>query len=130
MYYYLFLNYFFFIFHTFLIFFNIFGWISKKTRRLNLITLLLTATSWFGLRVWYGWGYCFCTDWHWRVRQHLGYHDTTNSFIQFLVLKLTGINPPQHLTDVVTAAVFFFSLLMSIVLNVKDHLKKRRLKSY
>jgi hypothetical protein len=124
MYYYLFLNYFFFIFHTMLIIFNTFGWIVKKARRLNLISLLVTAISWFGLGMWYGWGYCFCTDLHWMVRQHLGYHDTTNSYIQFLILKLIGINPPQHLTDIVTASVFFLSLTISIIFNVKDYRSK------
>ena len=87
-----FLNYFFFCFHTALIFFNTFGWIFCKTRKWNLITLLLTAFSWFVLGIWYGWGYCFCTDWHWSVRRHLGYTDKENSYTQFLADKLTGKN--------------------------------------
>jgi hypothetical protein len=117
---YQFLNYFFFGFHTALIFFNTFGWIFHKTRKWNLITLLLTALSWFGLGIWYGWGYCLCTDWHWRVRQHLGYHDNTNSYIQFLAQKLTGKNFSSQLVDNVTAIVFFASLALSIVFNIRD----------
>ena len=119
------LNNFFFAFHTALIFFNTFGWIFHKTRKWNLITLLLTAFSWFVLGIWYGWGYCVCTDWHWRVRMHLGYHDSSNSYIQFLAQKLTGINFSSQLTDTVTAIVFFVSLIMSIWLNIRDwHTKK------
>jgi hypothetical protein len=121
------LNYFFFGFHTLLILFNTFGWAIKKFRKWNLIALTLTAFSWFGLGIWYGWGYCVCTDWHWRVREHLGYHDMTNSYIQFLVVKLTGINVSPHLTDVVTVVVFSVSVLLSLSLNLKDYLKKRRL---
>ncbi len=128
--YYKFLNYFFFGFHTLLILFNTFGWAIKKIRKWNLLTLTLTAISWFGLGIWCGWGYCVCTDWHWRVRQRLGYHDTTNSYIQFLVLKLTGINVSPHLIDVVTAIVFFSSLLLSISLNIKDYLQKRKAASH
>ena len=124
MWWYQFLNYFFFFFHTSLILFNTFGWIFRKTRKWNLITLLATAFSWFVLGIWYGWGYCFCTDWHWTVREHLGYHDNVNSYTQFLAQKFTGINFDAHLVDTVTAIVFFTSLALSIALNIKDWRKK------
>src|SRR4051794_8964314 len=120
MWWYKFLNYFFFCFHSCLVLFNTFGWIFRKTRKWNLITLLLTAFSWFVLGIWYSWGYCFCTDWHWRIRAYLGHHDTSNSYIQFLVQKLTGINFSSQLTDTVTAIVFFTSFALSIVFNAKD----------
>ena len=114
-----FLNAFFFVFHTVFTLFNLFGWIFPKTRKLNLVTLLLTAFSWFVIGIWYGWGYCFCTDWHWQVREHLGYHDQSNSYIHFLILKLTGINFPEKNVDVVTALLFVTSLALSIWLNVR-----------
>jgi len=127
MWWYQFLNYFFFAFHTALIFFNTFGWIFHKTRKWNLITLLLTAFSWFVLGIWYGWGYCFCTDWHWQVRERLGYHDTSNSYILFLVQKLTGVNFSSRLVDAVTAIIFFTSLALSIWFNIRDrHMGKQR----
>lgn len=123
---YQFLNYFFFAFHTLLIFFNTLGWIFRRTRKWNLITLLLTAFSWFVLGIWNGWGYCLCTDWHWRVRDQMGYNDTTNSYIQFLTQQLTGTAISARLTDAVTAIVFFASIVLSVWLNVKDwRLKKK-----
>jgi len=118
---YQFLNYFFFVFHTAFTLFNCFGWIFRSTRKWNLVTLLLTAFSWFILGIWYGWGYCFCTDWHWKVREHLGYSDESDSYIHFLVLKLTGINFPPKLVETVTLAVFVCSFVVSIVLNVMDY---------
>jgi len=119
------LNVFFFCFHSALIFFNTFGWIFRRTRKWNLVTLLLTAFSWFVLGIWYGWGYCFCTDWHWEIRKQLGYHDESNSYIQFLAQKLTGVNFSAELVDIVTAVVFFTSLALSIWLNLRDwRLKK------
>ena len=121
-----FLNYFFFCFHTALIFFNTFGWIFCKTRKWNLITLLLTAFSWFVLGIWYGWGYCFCTDWHWNARQHLGYIDKENSYTQFLADKLTGKNFSSQLADTVTVIVFFTSLALGIWTNFRDWNKKRK----
>lgn len=123
---YQFLNYFFFCFHTFLIFFNSFGWIFPKLRKWNLITLLLTAFSWFILGIWYGWGYCFCTDWHWAVRRHLGYYDMSNSYNHFLILKLTGINLSEKLVDVAAAIIFFVSLALSVWLNLKGYLRTKR----
>ncbi|MCK5838377.1 MAG: DUF2784 family protein, partial [Bacteroidales bacterium] len=63
---------FFIIFHTALTLFNLFGWIWQKTRKLNLIILLLTGFSWFGLGIFYGIGYCPLTDWHYRVLRKMG----------------------------------------------------------
>ena len=126
MWWYQFLNYFFLAFHTVLIFFNTLGWIFRKTRKWNLITLLLTAFSWFLLGIWYGWGYCLCTDWHWNIRKQLGYHDATNSYIQFLAQELTGAKFSSSLVDTVTAIVFFTSLALSSWLNVRDWRLKRR----
>lgn len=121
---YQFLNIFFFVFHTALTLFNIFGWISRKTRKWNLITLLLTAFSWFVLGIWYGWGYCVCTHWHWDVREKLGYHDESNSYIHFLILKLTGINFDPGLIDRVTLIIFLIVVVLSIGLNIKDYKKR------
>jgi hypothetical protein len=116
-----FLNIFFFVFHTAIMIFNCFGWIWKKYRRLNLITLLLTAGSWFILGIWFGWGYCLCTDWHWQVRESLGLYDQSVSYVHFLLLKLTGLNFNSGLVDKITVTVFFLSLALSIWLNIQDY---------
>ena len=121
---YQFLNIFFFLFHSILIVFNCIGWIWKQTRKWNLVILLLTAGSWFILGIWYGWGYCLCTDWHWQVREHLGYHDQSVSYVHFLVLKLSGINFDIKLVDKVTVIVFIISVLLSFYLNIRDYLMR------
>lgn len=115
------LNYFFFFFHTLLIIFNSIGWIFPRFRKWNLLMLLLTAFSWFFLGIWFGWGYCVCTDWHWDVRRHLGYQDMSNSYNHFLILKLTGVNLQEWLVDVVTVIIFFSSLILSLWLNIRDY---------
>lgn len=122
---YQFLDYFFFVFHTLLTVFNITGWAFKLTRKWNLITLLLTAGSWFILDIWYGWGYCLCTDWHWQVREHLGYSDQSHSYIHFLLLKLIGVNFDADLVENVTLIALLISLVLSIWLNIRDWKKKR-----
>ncbi|TAL40521.1 MAG: DUF2784 family protein [Chitinophagaceae bacterium] len=121
-----FLNYFFFFFHTAITLFNTFGWLFRKTRRWNLVILFLTAFSWFVLGIWYDWGYCLCTDWHWDVRRQLGYNDASRSYIHFLILQLTGINFSPRLVEGVTAAVFFFSVIMSVWLNIRDYRRSRQ----
>lgn len=122
---YQFLNYFFFAFHTLFTLFNITGWAFRATRRWNLATLLLTAFSWFVLGIWYGWGYCLCTDWHWNVRRHLGYHDQSDSYIHFLLWHFTGINMDPDLVEKVTLIVFVVSLALSVWLNSRDSKRKK-----
>ena len=115
-----FLNYFFFVFHTLFTLFNITGWVFPKTRKWNLATLILTAFSWFVLGIWYGWGYCLCTDWHWNVREQLGYHDQQTSYIHFLLLKLTGIDFNEQLVENTTLIGFLTSFIISAWLNIRD----------
>lgn len=122
------LNIFFFAFHTLLMLFNCLGWAWKKTRRWNLVTLLLTAASWFILGIWYGWGYCFCTDWHWDVREKMGLYDQSTSYVHFLLLQLMGINFQKDFVDKVTLIVFFVSIALSIWLNIRDHIRRRKIK--
>ncbi|MGA9269720.1 MAG: DUF2784 domain-containing protein [Lutimonas sp.] len=110
---------FFFGFHTILILFNLFGWLIPRWRLANFITLSLTAFSWFVLGIWYGWGYCFCTDWHWQVREMLGYQNMSSSYIHFLILKITGIDFPKDLVDSFTVILFFSAFAISAYLNFR-----------
>jgi hypothetical protein len=115
-----FLNYFFFAFHTIFTIFNLVGWVWRSTRKLHLITMLLTVFSWFILGIWYGWGYCLCTDWHWDIRESLGYTDRSNSYIHFLILKLTGIDMDQVVVEMATMIIFLVLLIITIILNWRD----------
>lgn len=114
------LNIGFFAFHTALILFNVVGWGFRRTRPWNLLTLLLTLFSWTVMGLWHGVGYCVCTDWHWRVREAMGLHDQADSYLVFLVKRLSGWDPPTGLVNLVAGAVFLFSLVMSVALNLRD----------
>lgn len=122
---YQFLNIFFFVFHTAFTLFNMSGWAFRSTRKWHLITIFLTAFSWFVLGIWYGWGYCFCTDWHWAVREKLGFTDKSNSYIHFLILKLTGINLSEKLVGYGTLIIFLISFVLSTLLHWKDRHKRQ-----
>jgi len=124
------LDIFFTLFHTSLVIFNLLGWIWKKTRRLNLICLLLTAGSWLILGIFYGWGYCPLTDWHFQILRKLGYTDLPDSYLSFLFTRLTGITVNQSLVDAVTLWGLIIALVISLYLNsvlklVKDMLKRK-----
>ncbi len=119
------LDWFFVLFHLCLVVFNLFGWIWKKTRQANLITLLLTGASWFILGIFYGIGYCPLTDWHWRVLSKLGVHDLPSSYIQYLLERFTGIQVPSATVDRWTLILFLLALAISIVLNLIDFRNRR-----
>jgi hypothetical protein len=119
------LDIFFFGFHTVLILFNVFGWIIPKWRLLNIILLSLTAFSWFALGIWYGWGYCICTDWHWQVREMLGFHDMSSSYIHFLILKLANLDLSISPVNKGTVIVFFTAYIISAYLNIRKYMHKQ-----
>lgn len=123
---YIFLDKFFFVFHSSLIIFNLFGWIWKKTRLANLVVLLSTAFSWFILGIWYGFGFCPSTEWHWQVRVKLGLYDMPSSYIEFLIESLTGLDVSRIFVDIFALVFLILALLASIFTNVRDWRKKKR----
>jgi len=110
---------FFTIFHTFLIIFNITGWIFKKTRLINFISLFLTGISWSILGIFYGFGYCPLTDWHFTILNKLGYNNLPDSYISFLILRILSIRVNQNLVDFLTLLFFLISFTISFILNFK-----------
>jgi hypothetical protein len=121
----IFLDRFFFVFHTGIIVFNLFGWIWRRTRFANLLTLSCTILSWSVLGIWYGFGYCPFTEWHWRVRTALGDGDLPDSYIKFLVDSLTGWSVSQSFVDPAALVLLLLSLFASVTTNVLSWLKRR-----
>jgi hypothetical protein len=115
---------FFFVFHSFLILFILFGWANRKTRRANLVVILLTAFSWFILGIWYGYGYCPCTDWHWQVRAKSGISDLPTSYTKFLVDSFTGWDVSQKVVDIATFILLIGALAASLFTNIRDWRKR------
>ncbi len=113
-------------FHTSLILFNLFGWIWKRTRVANLITLALTGGSWLILGLIVGMiGYCPLTDWHFNILHKLGKTDLPISYIKYLADRLTGLDFDQTLVDNVTLYGFIIALVISSLLNARDYRRKR-----
>jgi hypothetical protein len=121
------LDIFFVVFHTSIIFFNLFGWIWRKTRKLNLILLLITGSSWLFLGLIVGTlGYCPLTDWHFSVLNKLGISDLPSSYVKYLVDRLTGLDLNPSLVDNVTLYSFLAALGFSLLLNIRDLVFKRK----
>jgi len=119
------LDWFFVLFHGGVILFNLFGWIFRGTRKWNLALLLLTAASWFGLGVFFGWGYCFLTDWHWQVLETLSASPYENSYVQYLFRRIAGITVEARFADLLTAVLFVAALAVSLFVNIRDIVKER-----
>ena len=117
------LNVFFFAFHLLLILFSLTAWAFRKWRKWHLISVGITAFSWLALGWFYGWGYCFLTDWHFSIRRELGLTIDSSSYIQFLINRL-GIDLwSAQITDVITAVAFGAVAIASIYLNLRDYRK-------
>lgn len=120
------LDIFFVVFHSALVIFNLFGWIWKKTRVWNLITLLLTGASWLILGLIVGTlGYCPFTDWHFNILEKLGRTNLPTSYMKYLADRITGFNLNASLVDKITLYAFIGALMISLYLNIKEIRKSR-----
>lgn len=122
---YIFLDYFFVVFHSSLVVFILTGWAWKTTRFFHLITISLTLLSWFGLGIFFGWGYCPCTHWHWLVKYRLGETGLPYSYLKYYLDKMTGLawNPQLVNAAVVGLGILVFAL--SLGWSLRDRRVKR-----
>ncbi|MDO9551582.1 DUF2784 domain-containing protein [Rhodonellum sp.] len=110
-------DYFFVLFHTCLILFNLFGWLWRPLQKWQLLTISLTFASWLGLGIWYGLGYCPLTDWHWDILRKMGETNLPNSYISYLFQRLLGLKLPDLWVDVLTVSMAILALAASIWVN-------------
>lgn len=120
------LDIFFVVFHTTLTLFNLFGWIFKKTRVINMITLVLTGSSWLFLGLITGtMGYCPLTDWHFSILERMGQTGLPASYIKYLADRLTGLDVNPSLVDSITLYAFLAVLVLSLGFNIKDFISRK-----
>ena len=105
------------IVHLFIVLFNLFAWIPKRTRRAHFIGILITAGSWFILGIWYGMGYCPVTEWQWNVKEKRGEQNLPDNFIEYYAEKITGIDFSPQLLNTVIAITFALAALLSVYVN-------------
>ena len=112
----------FFVLHTAWIVITCLGWMWRRTRPWQLAAVLLTVLSWVGLGVWYGWGYCPFTDWHWNVRARLGYHDPP-SYVQLLIRELTGSDIGATAADTLAVGALGVAALLGVALTIRARIR-------
>lgn len=125
-----FLNIFYTIAHLLLITFILFGWVWKKTRKAHFIAVVITALSWFVLGIWYGWGYCPLTDWHWDVKDKLGESNLPNSFIKYFADKITREDISTSILDGLTLGCLVLAIIVSVYVNFFLNARKINTKDY
>ena len=102
------------VFHACFIVFVLLGWMVPAWRRVHLVCVWLTAASWSLLGLFYGFGYCPFTDWHWRILERLGERGLPASYVQYLFARVAGIRMSADFADGIT----LMGLLMAMVVSV------------
>ena len=115
MWWYSFLDFFFLFFHSLLILFVLVGWVLAPRAHLAVTGLVLL--SWFFLGLWYGWGYCPCTDWHWAIKRRLGASGLPASYVKYYLDGITGLRWNATVVDGVVAAVGVGAFFLSLRVN-------------
>jgi hypothetical protein len=75
------------------------------------------SSSWFGLGLLYGVGYCPSTDWHWRIKRARGETDLPNSYVNYCLDGLTGMNWDPLLIGSIVLLIGLTALAVSSVLK-------------
>lgn len=113
--------------HLALVFFNLFGWIPSQTRKAHLISVGLTAASWFVLGIWFGTGYCPLTDWQWNVKAKLGERDLPPNFIEYFLEKIFVQDVSSAFVNTLIAVLFAAAAILSVSVNfIMPALVRRR----
>jgi len=106
-----FANIFFFVFHGVVIFINLFGWMIWRFRRIHYLVIGATLFSWFVMGFFYGWGYCFLTDWHYEILRKLGHTDLPHSYIKFCLDAILETDLDPDWVDVGTISGLLVGVL-------------------
>jgi|SRR5690349_15095106 hypothetical protein len=115
------------IVHIAIIIFNLFGWIPKPTRKAHLVSILLTAASWFVLGIWYGTGYCPFTEWQWKVKTQLGERDLPSNFVEYYLEKIAGRDISSNFVNNLIVVCFCVAVVMTAYVNfILPRFKKKR----
>lgn len=114
------------IIHLAIVFFNLLGWMPRRTRKAHFISIILTAASWFVLGIWFGMGYCPFTEWQWNVKEQLGEKNLPPNFIEYMAEKLTGYDFSYGLVNKVIAISFTLAALLSVYVNFIGPRKRKR----
>ena len=98
----------------------------KSTRKAHIVAIGLILIAWLGI----GWykgviGYCPLTDWHWDIKRDLGERNISSSFIEYTLVKITGLDLNRKLVDIGTAVGLILSVLCAGYVNLSSRFSKK-----
>jgi len=62
-------------------------------------------------------GYCPLTEWHFNILERLGYRELPDSYIVFLLQRLTSLKIDQELANLLIIGLYFVALSISVMVN-------------
>ena len=107
------------VLHVVVIMVNCFGWLSKRTLKLNLLFLVLTISSWSILGILFGVGFCFITHFHSIVLNMLFGVSVPFSFLDYMIINKLDINASSKILSLIGIVAIYLSLTLSIKKNFK-----------
>lgn len=115
------LDYLFHIIHLTVIVINLTFWMSFKTLRIAQVTQVVTLLSWLGGGLFYGFGYCFLTEWHWDYKRSMGDTDLPASYIKLVLDRSTGQSWDAQLIDQATWIALLISITGCLVQSIRHY---------
>ncbi len=113
------------VLHITVILINLTFWMSFRTLRIAQVTLGLTMLSWAGFGYFYGFGYCFLTDWHWRLKERLGETHLPASYIKLVVDRAFNTDSDPDVINKAAVYGILFGILGCLVQTLRAALRKR-----
>lgn len=117
--YYLLLNGLFHLAHLSIILFVMLAWLVPALRPWHLLLTTLTLGCWFVLGYWLSVGYCPVSDWHWKIKQALGSGRPPQSYIHFVLQKISGRRFDGTRLDQTVVVCTILLLGLSLWLNLQ-----------
>ena len=114
------------ILHLAVVLFNLFGWLPKATRKAHFVSIILTASSWLLLGIWFGAGYCPLTHWQWNVKAKLGERNLPENFIEYFAEKIANHDFETSLVSMLIIVFFSLAALLSVYVNFVLPKQKRK----
>ena len=104
--------------HIFIILFVATGWIFSALLPYHLALISLTLACWFILGIWFGFGYCPISDWHWKFKGAVGEGRPDGSYIYVVLQRFSQRKLNAAVVDKVvligTLAIMGISLFLNL----------------
>lgn len=114
------LNIFFHIMHLSIIFFFLFGWLFITTQEAHFVLAVFILASWYGLGIYFGFGYCLVTDLQWKIKKLLGQAPPTEFYVKYMIDKITGLDTNPTIINGLTTSIYFAILILSVFIKAKN----------